>query len=640
MVPYLVTGGIGVFINIDDNAYIYENSQVMAGVTAAGIRWAFTTFHAANWHPLAWLSHMIDVSLFGVNPWAHHFVSSLLHALSTALLCLALYRMTAALWSSALVAGLFALHPLHTESVAWAAERKDVLSGLFFMLILLAYERYVRRPGRGRYAFVLLLFALGLMAKSMLVTVPCLLLLLDVWPLGRAGWPGDARAVTAGRAGWVRLLGEKLPLFALAAGASVLTMLAQRGGAAVVAIDIVRPGTRLANVLVSYATYLARIFWPAGLSFFYPFYPGMHPAWKVAGAALVLGAITAVAIHWFRRRPYLLLGWLWYLGMLVPVIGLVQVGSQAMADRYTYLPLIGAFIALVWCLAELLPARLHAAAATGAASLLLVLGALTTAQVRYWQDNFALFDRTLAVTRNSSFIENAYGLLLNSKGRHREASERYRRALQIRPFHPDALYYLGRTLNLLDEPAEAATRLQAAAAVAPRPAVFNDLGLVLAGLGRLEEAVAAYREALKLAPGFASGYYNLAVTLDQAGKREEAIASYREALRLAPDLYDAHFNLALIFAQSGRLEDGAAHLLETIRVRPDHAEARYNLGIVLTLLGRNEEAVTHYREAIRLQPGLGKAHDALGRLLAKMGRSGESAFHLSEARRLQALAAR
>jgi hypothetical protein len=427
--PYLAVGGLDAFINMDDDVYVYENPRVLKGLTIEGVRWAFTAFHISNWHPLTWLSHMTDVTIFGNDARGHHLVNILLHSLNTSLLFLSLFRMTAALWRSALVAALFALHPLHIESVAWIAERKDVLSGLFFMLVLLAYEWYVRRGGRRRYLLVALFLALGLMAKPMLVTVPFLLLLLDLWPLGRTAWAAPAGGGEGSPVSPGRLLWEKVPLLALALVSSGITFLAQRAGGAIKTLEFIGTDLRLANVAVSYVAYIGKTLWPLSLSMYYPFPPEMPPGWKVGGAVLVTAAVTAAAVF-LRRRPYFLVGWLWYLGMLVPVIGLVQVGDQAMADRYAYLPLTGLFVMAVWGSAELLRGRRRRWSVGAAAGVLLILTPLAARQAGYWKDSITLFSHALSVAPGSHIIHNNLANSLVRAGRTNEAITHYREALR------------------------------------------------------------------------------------------------------------------------------------------------------------------------------------------------------------------
>lgn len=438
--PYLARGGIHTFINMDDDYYVYKNHWVLKGLTVEGVRWAFTTFDVSNWHPLTWLSHMADVTLFGTDAWKHHMTNILLHALNTSLLFLALHRMTAALWISSVVAALFGLHPLHVESVAWVSERKDVLSGLFFMLVLLTYERYVRRGGVRRYLLVLLFLAMGLMAKPMLVTVPFLLLLLDIWPLGRTFWAAPADGSEWRKTSYGRLLMEKVPLVAVSFASGVVTLAAQKAGEAVKPLEIIGFGQRLTNAAISYTAYIGKTLWPLSLSVYYPLSPGEIASWlMVSGALLVLVGVT-VAVVRQQRRPYLLVGWLWYIGMLVPVIGLVQVGYQSMADRYTYLPLTGLFVMAAWGTQELLGKRWRLMAAGG---ILLLLAVLTVRQVGYWKDSATLFSRALATSRGNSLVHNNLGLALAQEGRVDEALSHYRAALSHDPNYPEAHFNLG-----------------------------------------------------------------------------------------------------------------------------------------------------------------------------------------------------
>ncbi|HWR96785.1 MAG TPA: glycosyltransferase family 39 protein [Candidatus Methanoperedens sp.] len=413
------------FIAIDDGPYVVKNPVVRAGITVAGVLWAMTSFDAANWHPLTWLSHMLDVTLFGVNAHGHHFTSVLLHALNSALLFLALRRLTGAIWSSAIVAALFGLHPLHVESVAWVAERKDVLSAFFFMLVLLLYERHVRQRAPARYLLVGLALALGLAAKPMLVTTPFVLLLLDYWPLGRLRDPGGRRAAVL----------EKIPLLALAAASGIVAYLAQASGGAVPTTRLFTPGIRVGNALASYARYLAKTVWPAELSIFYPFpETGVESGTALAGMLLVAG-VTLLALGPLRRRGYIATGWSWYLGMLVPVLGIVQVGGQAMADRYTYLPLIGVFLAAVWAVADLCRSSRPARACAGAVAvaLFLTLTAAARHQLSYWRSNVVLFRQALATAPDYPLILSNYGVALIEEGQVQEGSRILARAGAANP---------------------------------------------------------------------------------------------------------------------------------------------------------------------------------------------------------------
>ncbi|MCY2989851.1 MAG: hypothetical protein NTY19_18560, partial [Planctomycetota bacterium] len=413
------------FVNFDDPQYLVDNPQVRQGLTWGGIRWAFTTGHAANWHPVTWLSHMIDCQLVGLQAGWHHVIGMLFHIANSVLLYLVFQRMTGAIWRSFMVAALFALHPLHVESVAWAAERKDVLSALFWILSLAAYVRYTAAPSWRSYGVVMVCFALGLMAKPMLVTLPCVLLLLDYWPLGR--WSFEANRRVRLRL----LIVEKLPLLALSAASCLVTMIVQSRGGAVGSVTAFPVTVRLANAVVAYVAYLGKLIWPTRLAVFYPYHA--IATWQWMSAAAVLAGITAVAIITRRRWPYLLVGWLWYLGTLVPVIGVIQVGRQSMADRYTYLPLVGVFVMLVWWITEL-SARsrwsqslLRVAAGTA----IIVCLALSFLQVVRWRNSVTLFEHCLRVTGNNALAHTSLGADLRRRGWLDEAMTHYREALRI-----------------------------------------------------------------------------------------------------------------------------------------------------------------------------------------------------------------
>jgi tetratricopeptide (TPR) repeat protein len=575
------------FLWCDDDSYVFENGTVRQGLTAAGLEWAFAAPHVANYHPLTWLSHMLDVELFGLEAGAHHLVNVALHALTAVVLFLALRALSGALWAPAAVAALFALHPLRVESVAWVAERKDVLSGLFFALTLLAWAGFARRPGPARYAAVFACLALGLLAKSMLVTLPCLLLLLDRWPLRRS-------------AGWGRLVLEKLPLFALSAAAAALAVASQESARAMGDLATLPLAQRLANAALALVGYLGKTFWPAQLAIFYP-----HPALvgpdsfsplapRVLAAALLLVAITALAVWQRRRRPYLAVGWLWFTGMLVPVLGLVQVGEQSMADRYTYLPQIGLFVALAWGARDLARARprLRRALAVATPAVLVALAAASAFQLRHWRDGRSVFSHALAVTERNYFAHNHLGRTLENTGDLEGAAEHYELAVLIRP----------------------------------SAGALSNLGSVLSKLGRQDEAVARLEQALRLDPRSADALNNLGVVYRALGKPALAISLYERALALE-ERAATHYNLGSALVAQGQVERGARHLERALELDPFHAEAANNLGVAYVELGRLEEGVAAYERALALAPGYGEA--ACNRALAfeKLGRGESGALY-------------
>ncbi len=556
------------WVLLDDPEYVFANPHVNHGFTWAGVRWFMHAAHGGNWHPLTSLAHMLNVEAFGLHAAGHHAVSVVLHALTAVLLALALARLTGGWWKSVLVAALFALHPLRVESVAWASELKDVLSGVFFMLTLLAYARWAERPGRARYALVAGCLALGLLAKPMLVTLPCVLVLLDVWPLGRVRGIAPARRTPAPPGGApprspVGLLLEKWPLFVLVGASSVATFLVQRGSGAVVTSSNLPLAARLANASLSYWRYVGLTFWPHGLAPFYPLTATPDMA-RAALGALALVATTAVVAWQARRRPYLLAGWFWYVGMLVPVIGLVQVGIQSHADRYTYLPTIGLALALVWLLDEWLPAArvVRIPALAGACALLGVLAVATARQVAWWRDNHTVFTRTLALSPGNSVAHHCLGIELLEAGRPREAMTHFEAALRIAPAFTDARI---------------------------------DYGGALAMLRRYDEAVVQFREVVRTRDT-AGARHNLGRALMHLRRVDDAITEYRAALREDPDHYETLVELATTLGERGQIAEADGLLRHAVELRPEATKTRRMWAVTLTLEGSVEAAIEQYRE--------------------------------------------
>ena len=528
------------FTNYDDDTYVPNNPHVNTGLNAENVAWAFTTNHMANWHPVTWISHMLDIQMFGLRPGGHHAVNVLFHAANSVLLFLLFRRMTGAVWPSAFTAALFAVHPLHVESVAWVAERKDVLSAFLGFLTLIGYDAYVKQPTRMRYAWVLASFGLGLMAKPMLVTLPFLLLLLDYWPLKR--FQSDRLLFREFGACLKRLTLEKAPLFALAVASSIITLVVQSRGGGVKPLAAFPLEDRLANAALSYVLYVEKMFWPSGLAVFYPHPVGRWPLWQPLGALAVLAGISILCVILIQRRPYLAVGWFWYLAMLVPVIGIVQVGNQAMADRYTYLPLIGLFAALAWGAAELgaalrVPRTVMAAAACAVVAAFAVASAI---QVSYWRDNATLFERALSVTSNNNLAHYNLGLVALEQGKRDEAEAHFAEAVRIDPKDADALHNLG---NLMAEQKE------------------------------FGPAMEYYLRAIEANPKNASTFSNLGFALVEQQRYDEAIPRFEEAVRLDPALARAQLTLGSLLANKGRLDEAIGHFKRTLELDPANAQA-------------------------------------------------------------------
>jgi protein O-mannosyl-transferase len=532
------------FVNYDDGDYVYENPIVTRGVTADGLRAAFTSSHASNWHPLTTVSHLLDCELSGLNAGAHHRTNLLWHLATVVLLFLVLRQMTGAIWRSAAAAAIFAVHPLRVESVAWVAERKDVLSGFFFVLTLWAYARYVCDPKSvARYLMVVLAFALGLMSKPMLVTLPFVLLLLDYWPLRRFN-PPAAGSFAAGR----RLVLEKLPLLALSVAACVVTFLVQHQARQ--STDVLPLASRLHNAVVSYVAYLGQSFYPVNLAVFYPYPPNGGESLGVALALLGLITISVAVIHWRQTQPCLLVGWLWYLGMLVPVIGLVQVGTQARADRYTYLPQIGLCLALVWAVTGFTGSwrRRRIVLGVGTVVVLGVLLALARQQTHHWRDSESLWTHALACTTSNAVAEGNLANALYKQGRMSEALGHFQMALEIKPDYSDA---------------------------------HNGLGFALLQKGQTDEAIAHFQQALQAQPDFAAAHNNLGIALLQTGRAAEAVTHLQSALRTNPNQAETQNNLGYALLRTGQVEAAVAHYEQALDLKPDYAGACNNLAWVL-----------------------------------------------------------
>ena len=531
------------FVNFDDDVYVYANPMVARGLSSEGIVWAFTRVHASNWHPLTWISHMLDCQIYGLHPGGHHLTSVLIHIATVIALFLVLRQMTGAFWRSAFVAAVFAIHPLRVESVAWVAERKVVLSGFFFMLTVGAYVRYARRPWSVfGYGLVVLLFVMGLMCKPMLVTVPLVLLLLDYWPLKR-------------QVPLVRLVLEKLPLLGLSAFVAAGTMMAQK--APIQSGGLFPLPLRLANACVACRVYLDQMVYPAGLAVLYPL-SHVLPASEAAMAVFLLACFSVFAWRERRKQPWVLTGWLWYLVMLLPVVGIIQVGDQAHADRYTYLPQIGIYVALTWLAAELKPGR--AVAGVLMAGILAVLMFCAWKQTGYWQDSISLWSRAVACTKNNSTAYNNLGNALCQQGRMDEGIENFELALQINPRDQGAHNNLGNGLLQKGRIDEAIDQFQQALQIQPAYAeAFTDLGNALIQKGKVDDAIDQYLQALQIRPNFATAHNNLGNALLQKGRTDEAINQYQQALQLNPGSAEILMNLQKALQQRPGPAASATH---------------------------------------------------------------------------------
>jgi tetratricopeptide (TPR) repeat protein len=580
------------FLNYDDPGYVTRNRTVQKGLTAEGALWAFTTTDVSNWHPLTWLSHMADVEFFGLDSGRHHLVSVALHVANVILMFLVLLTMTGAVWRSALAAALFSLHPLHVESVAWVAERKDLLSGLFWWLTLAAYVGYARKPGAVRYLLVAVLFSCGLMAKPMVVTLPLVLLLLDFWPLKRGA--DGTRPHT--------LVMEKVPLLLLSLASSAATWFVQQSSGAMRTLTVYPLGVRVENAALSYVTYIHNMFWPSSLSVFYP-HPGAVPHWQAALAGFLLLLVTALSLRRTGSSPWFAVGWLWYLITLVPVIGIVQVGWQAMADRYTYLPLAGLFIALVWGCGEALERRRVAGVRIALISLALVaaLSLAARSQLMHWRSSVALFEHALSVTEGNYVAHHNLATALVSKGRLAEAESHFREVIRLRPDYE-------RT--------------------------YVSLGAVLSREGRHAEAGSLFLEALRRDPGFPEAHYNMGSVLLLLGDYNRALHHFESAARIRPRHGGTQNNLGALYLKFGRREEALAHLRLAVELEPSSLPARRNLAALLAGSGRHSRAAEEYREVLRLGPASPGDHLGLAEALSRMGKEAEAREHISLAQRL------
>jgi protein O-mannosyl-transferase len=672
------------FIGYDDPDYVTDNPRVQSGLSWANVAWAVRTGHASNWHPLTWLSHMADVQLFGLNPGRHHLTSLALHLLNTLLLFLLLQRLTGAVWRCALVAALFAWHPLHVESVAWVAERKDVLCTFFFLLTLAAYMRYVetRRGERGKrkarsreqgagggelgegrrenragsempvaritnrasritppifYCLSLLLFALGLMSKPMLVTLPFLLLLLDYWPLDRFQIKDQRSKIK----NFLCLLSEKLPFLSLAIASSIITLRVQNQGGTISSLqEYTLPG-RMANAVASYLRYLGSTVWPADLAVFYPHpaisHLGQWPAWEVWAGAALLVALSALALLRLRPQPWFAVGWFWYLGTLLPVIGIIQVGSQAMADRYTYIPLIGIFIIGTWAVAEFLSARpLSKFVGVGlGVGLVVALFVVAQKQVRFWEDDFSLFNHALTVNERNAPAHAILGTAFGRLGKYGLGLAHARAAVRADPSYAGAWHTLGDLDNAVGKPQDALRDYQTALRFNPDLAyTWFRLAYVCSTVGKPQDAVQDYQAVLRLNPNLVPAHFNLGAVFWSLGRHREALAEFAAAVQLQPNSPENRCTFGTALADDGKPVEAAVQLAEAVRLRPGYLEALLALAGVLARNGKLEQAQARLQEVVRLRPADPEVRLAIGSTLQMAGRTNEAATAFAEALRL------
>jgi len=606
------------FINYGDDLHVYANPSVLAGLTGESIRWAFTTFYEAFWMPLVWLSWMLDQQVYGLNPLGYHLTNLLFHIANVVLLFYVLRRMTKSTWRSALVAALFAVHPLHVESVAWVTERKDVLSTFFWMLTMGAYTLYAERPAIKRYLLVLLFFALGLMSKSALITLPIVLLLMDYWPLGRFG----NQEKQQGRI--LRLILEKVPLLALATVSGILSIAARSSNGSVASLDLLPMTLRIKNALVSYIAYLVKTIWPTKLAVFYPHLRNELPMWQVVVSFLLLASLTYLALKSWRKRPYLTVGWLWYLGTLMPMIGIIQVGTFAMADRFTYVPLIGVFIAVVWAIPELTTQRAKSVVCVISGIAVLMLSVLAWRQTGYWRNSESLFRHALQVTTNNYVAEARLGVALTSKGNLNEAFQHFDEAMRFDPnpsearlYRADALGAAGGLDDAIMEYEDVLLNDEAAFGSSPR-GIRNRymahirVGSLLERKGDFDAAVQHFEDAIHLDRNMPEAPMKTAEALVMQGKTDQAIRKYEQIMRnnqTVPDKlqnrrssYMAQVNLGALMESEGKPAEAVAHYEKAIRLERNPLEARMNMAALLRTSGKTDEAIKQYELILRANP--------------------------------------
>lgn len=615
------------FINFDDASYVVDNTHLAAGLTWRGLVWAWTEFGEGYW-PITWMSYLVDRQLYGLDGGLFHVTNVLMHTANVCLLFIVLRRMTTAVWPSAWVAAIFAVHPLHVEPVAWIAERNDLLCTLFWLAGLWLYLRYVEDRRGGRYALVMLAYALGLLSKPMIITLPVVLLLLDFWPLNR---------IRAGALTWTGAFWEKTPLFLMGAAAAVLTFVLRVRVGAVASLDMIPLRGRIGNGLVSYVVYLVKMAWPTNLAVLYP-YPLATPTWKAGAAALVLTAIGFLAWRERHRFAFLLFGWLWYVVTLLPVIGIVQTGPQARADRYTYVSMIGVAVAVVWALVEVTrrSAAWRRTLVVAGCVIVAADGLVASGDAGYWLNTETLFRRAIAVTTDNAVAHGVLGSALRDAGRIEEALPEFRESIRLSPDLYLSHSNLGEALMALGRPAEALPELARAVLLQPGlSSTHMNFASALSASGKADEAAMEFREALRISPDNADAHSGLGVVLDSQGHREEAIAEFVAAIRIKPDDWDAHYNLGNVLAELSETDEAAAELSEAVRLRPGFVQAHRTLGVLFAKAGRTQDAIEQFSAAAQLTPDDAFVHSNLGSLLAAAGRLDDAIAEFTKATQLR-----
>jgi len=590
LVIVLIYGQVGSFdfVNWDDGLYVTENVYVQKGLSEEGFIWAFTTSHAGNWHPITWLSHMLDCELYGLSPAGHHYTNIAFHIANTLLLFFILSKMTGTLWKSAFVAALFAIHPLHVESVAWVSERKDVLSTFFGLLMIGAYYRYIKAPDIKNYLLVIIFLSLGLMSKPMLVSFPFVLLLLDFWPLKRIQFKHNddlrsGKSTCYGSKGVFQLIVEKIPLIIIAVIFCILTFIIQRNGGVMAPLEALPLKTRIANALISYVSYVVKAIWPNNMSYYYPYLIGTFSVWQICGTTLLITSVVLGAIYLSRQYPYVLVGLFWYFGTLVPVIGLVQVSNQAMADRYTYIPLIGFFIIIVWGVPDILIKWQYRKTflCVSAAVILPLLTTRAFLQARHWKNSVTLFENAVKINKNNYHaLNNLVTALINNEN------------------YDEAYLYLSRAIKM--DPQKAYLRI--------------NLANVLFLQSKPDEAISKYREILQTDSENADVHYNLAYVLSTQGKFDEAVSLYKKTLKIDPEYSKAHNNLGDIYFNQGKTTEAFMHYAEVIKIKPDYVQAYNKLGLILLRQGKLDKAKVLFLKAIQIDPKYSEARKHFDKL--------------------------